>query len=100
VGIKVDTSGFDELQRRVKKLDGTHEVSVDKLFTPAFMAKYTDYSDFGQMLDVLGIADAEEFKAYPDTAMDEHVRQTTRFESWEAMLSQAVANYASGELGL
>ena len=38
--IEFDTSGFDRLERKIKDLEESRKVTLDKLFPQRFMAKY------------------------------------------------------------
>lgn len=46
---KFDLSGLDELQRRVRKLDGSHDMPMIELLNPEFMTKHTSFSSFQDM---------------------------------------------------
>lgn len=105
-GFKIE--GIDELQkqlqqmeRAVKELDGTHEVSFSELFTLAFMQKYTQYSTFDELLEAGGfhVETQEDFEAIPDALFDAHIASVTKFNTWEEMLGQATEDYISKKMG-
>ena len=66
----MDTSGFDELQRRLRKLDDSHGVPMIELPDPEFMTKHARFSSFQDMLDHSGTENhfnhvAAHHKPYP-----------------------------------
>lgn len=70
-------------------------VSFKDLFTPSFMAKYTQFANFSELL-VFGkfnVNSLEDFMALIDEKFDAFINQTTQFENWEEMQSKAVADY-------
>ena len=70
-------------------------VSFKDLFTPPFMAKYTQFANFNELL-VFGefkVNSLEEFMALLDDKFDAFVKRTTQFQTWDEMQSKAVADY-------
>ena len=105
-GIKI--TGLDKLERQLKQmekgakeLERTKHVSFSELFTPAFMRKHTSFSSIDELLQTGGFkADSQEaFEAIPDDLLDKHISSTTKFNSWEEMLSEATEQYALKKLG-
>ncbi|MGG3454230.1 hypothetical protein [Paenibacillus rhizolycopersici] len=101
--------GFDELEKRLKKmkkdaeeLEGDNVVPFDELFTPAFMRKYTSVESFDELLEKGGfvVNSQEDFANIPDDKFDEHVSKFTNFSTWEDMLDKAQDLYISKKLGL
>lgn len=101
-------SGLDKLQKdlrrmqqNAKKLDGSHEVSFDKLFTTAFMRKYTRYSSLDALLEAGGFQakNSKEFEAIPEKELDAHIKSCTKFNTWDAMLEEATEQYIINQLG-
>lgn len=106
MGFKI--KGLDKLQKQLnqmekatKKLERTKSISFDKLFTSSFMRKYTNFSSFDEFLDAgnFEVNSQEDFEAIPDDEMDQLVRDTTKFSSWEEMLTTATELYVVKELG-
>lgn len=89
-----------ELNKRIEKVNGS--VSFGQLFTESFMTKYTQFSSIDELFESGGfkVDNEEDFDAIPDAELDEHVRKTTNFESWEDMLNEAGAEYVARELKL
>lgn len=105
---KFKVNGLDELQKQLKqmeraakKLNGKQEIPFSKLFTPAFMRKYTSFSSFDELMEAGGFhaETSEEFEAIPDAPFDAHVAATTKFSSWEDMLGEATEQYVAKQLG-
>lgn len=106
--MSIKFSGFDELEKRLKKMaDGADELSKKKsiplleLFTPSFMRKYSSFSSFEDFLSAGNFsADTQEaFEAIPEEAFDKHVSSVTSFDTWEDMLQEATNQYISKKLG-
>lgn len=89
------------LEKASKELDGEHQVPFDDIFTNSFMRKYTSVSDFDEFLTTGGfeVNSEEDFEAIPDADMDNHVKKSTKFSSWQEMLSTAGQEYALKKLG-
>ena len=105
-GIKFD--GFDDLideleqlAQNAQELDGEHEVPLSELFTQSFMEENTPYSSLNDLLEAGGFhADTdEEFDAIPESELDAHIANTTKFDSWESMLEEATGQYVTRKLG-
>lgn len=106
--IDVKIEGLDKLQNRLKQMEKAAKepekeeaVSLPVLFSPAFMSQHTRFNSFEDFLSGGGfeVNSQEDFEAIPDDAMDKHVAQTTKFGSWEEMLSTATENYVAKKLG-
>lgn len=101
-------SGLDELQHELERMQQAVEdlgeercVSFEELFTEEFMEENTDFSSIDDLLEAGGFhADTnEEFEAIPEDELDEHIARTTKFETWEDMLSEATQQYLTDQLG-
>lgn len=102
------SNGLDQLQRdlrkmqqNARKLSGNRSVSFDKLFTAAFMRKYTKYSSLDALLEAGGFhaSTNKEFEAIPEKELNAHIAKNTKFKSWEAMLDEATEQYVLTQLG-
>lgn len=69
--------------------------SINDIFTPDFMEKYTQFNSITEMLASGGfeINSEEDYEAIPDQAIDTFVAKTTKFNSWKEMLLNAVETY-------
>ena len=99
---KFDLSGLDELQRRVRKLDGSHDMPMIELLNPEFMTKHTSFSSFQDMLDHSGysVKAPEDFKAIPDAPWDAFISANSAFANWHEMREAAKTEWAKKQLGL
>jgi hypothetical protein len=99
---KFDLSGLDELQQRVRRLDGPHDVPLNELLNPEFMLKYTHFSSFQDMLDHGGysVKTPEDFKAIPDAPWDAFISANSTFASWHEMRKAATVEWTKRQLGL
>jgi hypothetical protein len=99
--ITIDTSGLDELRRRIEKLSRGQKVSFSELFPPEFMRKYTDFGTIDALVQASGytVETAEDFAKIPDEAWDQFIKARTRFSSWSEMQNQAGSEWAARQLG-
>jgi hypothetical protein len=99
--IKSDWSGLDKLQKRAEKLDGNQEVPLNELFKASFMDHYTSHSTIDEFIKAGGFVfeTNEDFENIPEEKLDQHVRNSTNFESWNEMLNKAGEHWIAKELG-
>jgi hypothetical protein len=104
----VKIKGFDKLQKQLKSmeksakdLESTKEVSFGVLFNSSFMRTYTNFESFDELLTAGGfvVNNQDDFKAIPDDEFDSHVRNTTKFDSWQQMLNTATEKFVVKKLG-
>jgi len=99
---KFDLSGLDELKQQLRRLDGSHGVSLNELLNPEFMLKHTHFSSFQDMLDHSGysVKTPEDLKAIPDAPWDAFISANSTFASWHEMREAAKTEWAKKQLGL
>lgn len=99
-GLKEFQKKLNNMAKAAKSLDGA-KVSFDVLFNKSFMRKYTSFTSFDELLAAGGfiVNSEEDFEAIPDDVFDKHIKATTKFKTWEAMLSEASSQYAAKKLG-
>lgn len=92
---------FDEL---LKDLQGHNKVeedpnviSLDRLFTDAFMAKHSRFPNFAAFLEKgnFQVKTYEDVQNIPDELFDRHIDRETDFANWESMLAAAKSEYAA-----
>jgi hypothetical protein len=105
MGVKL--KGFNQLQKALNELaddvkNVSGEYSFEELFHANFMGKYTSVATFQELLDKSGfrVETAEDFKAIPDDAWDEHIRRYTSFSDWEDMQQTAAQELIAKKIGL
>ena len=99
MGIKVtaDMSGLEDLERKLKDLDGTHSVPLEELMPDDFIRRHTDFATLGEMLDASGLT-LESQEDFESGEWDAFVAERTRFESWEEMQQKAAGEWVGRKL--
>lgn len=75
------------------------KVSINDLFTPAFMIRYTQFATFKELLEAgkYNLKSLEDFNAILNKEFDELICETTQFRNWEGMQTSAVAEYTKSK---
>jgi hypothetical protein len=105
----VNVRGLKELQRELHKLvkraeamDGEHQVPIDQLLTPGFIAAHTAYRDFASFLSASRFINGEvtptAFAAIPEDLWDQWVAKNSVFPNWQEMLAKAGKEWAQHQL--
>lgn len=94
-------SELNKLKRQAKKLHGTQNVPLNKLFSASFMSRYTSYNTIDDFFDAGGFVfeTTEEFENLPEDKLDQYVRNSTKFKSWNEMQTKAGEHFVAKELG-
>lgn len=87
---------LDDLQRRAKDLDGTHDLTFAELFPDSFMHRNTRFPSMQAMIDEAGIEDGDDIQK-PEWSS--FVAHHTKFSSWHEMKSAAGQEWAKKRLG-
>ena len=96
---------LDKLAKAAQKLDGPHEVAFDQLFHPVFMLENSSFGSIVEFFEAspFTVNSQEDFAAIDEAVLDKYVREKTRFQSWEEMISTAgqewLAQQFEGESG-
>ena len=94
--IKIDTSGLDELQKKLEDIDGTHEVSSDDLMTDEFIQENTNFSNWKELMEAGGIQSSEDIQAEPFSLF---IAENTEFDGFDDLAQAAAAEYMKKKLG-
>lgn len=94
--MKSTITGLEDLDKALnsivdsaKSLDG--EYSFEEIFTKEFMLKNTSEKSINDFFEKHNIPfNSEDFEDFPETELDEIVKQSTKFESWESMFQSAI----------
>lgn len=106
---KVESFGFDEVQKDLEKLqagireiDGKHSVPMSEILTDSFVSEHTEFSSLNELLDNSGFntESAEDFEAIPDEPWDEYIKSVSDFDSWQDMLESAGAEWTARKLSI
>tara|TARA_B100001750_G_C15247948_1_gene466302 strand:+ start:63 stop:374 length:312 start_codon:yes stop_codon:yes gene_type:complete len=102
MSVKIDTSGLDALQKRLKKLSNTKSIPFEEMFSPSFMRSNTRFSNIENMFEASGykVETEEDFEQIPDKEWNEFISSETKFKSWDDMIHAAGGEYVAKQLGL
>ena len=95
MGIEIDLSGLDQLEKNLEKLDGEHEVTGEGLLPDQFIRENTNFQTRSAFLEASGIKSQEDMST---DAFDHFVAANTRFANWQEMLEAAGAEWATRQL--
>ncbi len=90
------------LEKNLERSAGkSHQIaSFNDLFSSSFMTCHTQFSTFKELLDTgkFDVKSLEDFNSILNSKFDEYISKTTKFQNWEEMQSNAVAEYFKKEL--
>lgn len=100
--------GFDDLERQLRNLEKKiksqveGEVSLGELFTPAFMAKHTDFQSIDEFFkeSSFEVNSQEDFETINLDELNNYVAKRTRFRDWGHMKQKAAEEYVRNKLKL
>ena len=95
MGIEVDLSGLDRLERNLENLDGKHAVTGEDLLPDDFIRENTNYQTRSAFLEASGIKSQDDMAT---DAFDSFVAANTRFANWQEMFEAAGAEWATRQL--
>lgn len=93
---------LNQLENRVKEVEGNNQVPVFELLSPDFMKRNTGFATLEEMLlagDFI-VESKEDFEAIPDKLWDEYVSKVTQFSSWQTMLENAGNEWVKNKIGI
>ena len=90
-----------DLQNRAHALHGQHEVSLEEICTPAFMAEHTDCASLDELFhqDGLAINSQEDLDQMPAHDLDRVVAAHSRFQSWAELFQAAGLEWVQRQIG-
>lgn len=91
-----------QMQKGAKELGNTKHIPLGELFTAPFMQKYTNFASIDELFTAGGFnaTTQEDFENISEIELDQHIAASTKFTSWDDMLSEATSQYVSKKLGL
>ena len=95
MGIEVDLSGLEQLERNLEKLDGKHEVTGEDLLPDDFIRQNTNFQTRSAFLEASGIKSQEDMST---EAFDNFVAANTRFANWQEMFTAAGREWTTRQL--
>jgi len=107
--LKIEIEGIDkvkkdleDLKNNIEEIDG-EQVKISELLNPEFMQKYTEFSNFDEMVEMSEFEEDtfdENFEEIIESdEWNDHVTDTTKFKDWEEMISTAGVELISRRLG-
>ncbi len=99
--------GLDDLQKDLKRLKHNarsigqrRSIDLDHLLSKQFLKRHTKFSSLDQLFDEspFDVETQEDFDALNDQELDDFIRKSTSFPSWQDMLDKAADEWAEAEL--
>lgn len=99
--ITIDTSGLDELSRRLKRLEQPENVPLGELLNPSFIRQHSPFNNLDELISRsgLGLKTAEDVTANK-AQLDIFICSNTQYATWEELLSAAAAERIKTKLRL
>lgn len=107
--MRSDFSGFKDIQKQLEKLSKEvsrasqpSEVPLDELCPRSFMKEHTSFNNIWDFLKAgnFKIESYDDIEDIPDEDLDAYISAATDFESWDALLEEASAQYFIEKLNL
>ncbi|NMO95544.1 hypothetical protein [Paenibacillus lemnae] len=100
-GFEEFNSSPEELDQKTRELENNRSVPVEQVLTPDFMAKYANSASVEHFFEAGGflVKNDEDFDALPQEPLDQYVRETSSFDSFQDMVDKAVREYIVRNLG-
>ena len=92
--------GIADVLETAEELKGTHSLQAEELFPPSFMREHTAFENVEDFL-VDGDFDLEQdggWDALAEKGLNQHVRDTTDFDTWAEMKDAATREWALDQL--
>ncbi|MFI2856558.1 hypothetical protein ACH6EH_05410 [Paenibacillus sp. JSM ZJ436] len=91
----------EQLEQRAKELESNRSVPIEQILNPDFMGRHTRFASIEAFFEDgrFVVEKDEDFEALPQTALDQHARAVTPFDSFQEMVDKAVGEYIMRSLG-
>ena len=98
--MEFDLRGFDQLEKNLSELSGTHSIPLDDLMTPDFISSCSQYSNFEELIEASGlkVESKEDFAAIPDQEWEQFIQTNTSYEGWIEMQQAAGISFYAANL--
>ncbi|SDN30679.1 hypothetical protein SAMN04487949_0006 [Halogranum gelatinilyticum] len=102
IDVEAAAEAAEDLPTAEEVLAGRDEISITELFSEAFMAEYTDFDTFDEMVAASpsDASSAADLSLVPDGTWDEFVAETTVFADEEEMVLAVRDHWVAEQLGL
>ena len=100
--MSLDTSGFDELEKKLEEIGGSNQVSFGELFPDSFISTHTDFETIEELFEESDyeVESEEDFEQIPDEEWDEFIANNTVFSNWKDMMQKAFQRWVSKQLDI
>ena len=105
MGVKLNLDGLKKLERKVRELDGKHQIPLSDLFPPWFLRAHTRFSSLDDLEAKarergFSLGSQEDWDKLPADQWDAFIAEYTHFSTWKDMLGKGAAEWTSRQLGL
>jgi hypothetical protein len=99
-GIENLRKKLEDLEKRANSLGGL-QILVSELLSPSFVSKHTRFSSAEELFEAGGfkVETEEDLAAIPDDLWDLYIQSVSEFKNWQAMLDEAIKEWAMKGLG-
>ncbi|MGI8838295.1 MAG: hypothetical protein ACR2H4_16900 [Pyrinomonadaceae bacterium] len=97
MSIEVDFSGLEKLQRKLRELEGDHNVPLPELMPDSFIRQHTNFQSLQAMLDAGGVKEDEDIDS---DEFSEFIADRTRFKGWRDFCEFASSEWVGRQLEL
>lgn len=89
-----------QLKRNARSIGQRRSIDLDQLLSKHFLRRHTKFSSLDHLFDEspFDVETQEDFDALNDRDLDDFIRKSTGFRSWQGMLDQAADEWAGAEL--
>jgi len=100
--VEIDTSGFDELKRKLEEISGENEVSFGELFPDKFVKIHTNFKTLEGLFEEseYEVETQEDFEQIPQEKWDKFIENNTEFSNWKDMTEKAFQEWVSRKLNI
>lgn len=101
-GLKEVQEKFTALKNNAEALNGSHNVPLQEILSPVFLASCSNYRTPEEFFGASGfkIGSKADFDAIPQVDWDLFVSKSTRYSNWDDMIKDGMKQYVIGKLGL
>jgi hypothetical protein len=97
-GLKETQQKLERLRQNAAAMDGTHEVPLADILSPAFLRQHTRVGSLDELF-VEWKVDVAGFKALSDEQKDEFTKaSTTSFQTWHDFVAAGAREYTKSQL--
>lgn len=92
---------INDIKKNFKKVEGTHNRSINELMSDEFISKNTNFSNFDEMVEKSKFK--EEYgtleELFKSDEWNKYVCDNTTFDSWDKMVDEVSASHILKKIG-